>query len=401
MDACHLPGHFDGLGSSLVCGSGAPTKTKKLISLKNHTTKKVAGDAQSQESSCSKAGNSHQTLRSKMLAKGRIKYGSDPDAKPHALETGAGAENDCVSIKHKSDLQLQAKHPTHNGEGHSKQESTQEQKPEPKRTALSEKMVQKRAQVKTERSVERKKRKTMPKGKMDWSRLDIGDIRLDLRGHPIISFDPKTKDHAAIIKILEKKPANKLRKAVMAKLTSEMGRIYHRYLIMRKNANNLARTDAIDPALYARYAGHVAVRCLYQGITPRQLLEYWEEHLSDFANCDLKYPTLSFLSGPHAAEQVASAVFEETGGGKKKWKPGDFKRRKDDSHSFSDTDTLDKRLRRGLVKAGFNVRACDDRYLMTIQQTARTIAKGHKIFVSEPIRGMVEWAVEHLYGDEE
>jgi len=392
MGACNLPGQFAVLDPTCMCGSAPHIAPSGLLSLRNHTPEKVAGVAQFFGNFQKLDKENTQSLRSKMLAKGRIKYGSDTVVASQRSKTETGAKNGVPYREYtSSEIKEQAKDVTHNGEGHSKQESTKEDEPKAKRTELSERLAQKHAAVKAARTKARNDKKKLPQKPMEWEQLD-------LRGHPSISFEPRSKERAAIMEILDRKPKDKRRQAVMKKLISEMGRIYTRFRIMLQKSKNHEPTFKLSPKLRDRYCGLIAVECLYNEITPRQLLEYWQEHVTDFADKDMKYPSLSFLAAPYAAEKVANALFEDTQGGQKKWKPGNFKRHKDDAHSFSDTGSLDKRLRRGLVEAGFDVRACDDRYLMTIQQTAKTIAAGHKLFVSEPIRAMVKWAVTHLYG---
>lgn len=225
--------------------------------------------------------------------------------------------------------------------------------------------------------------------------------QLDLRGHPIISFDAKSKKRKKILEALERKPQSRLRQAIIKKLSSEMGRIYARFRVMLQRSKGNKPTYALSPALQQRYCSEIGIQCLYNGITPRQLLEYWHEHIRDFADGDMKFPPLSFLASPFAAEKVASVLYEHTQGGKDSWHPGDFKRKVESgevAHSFSDTGQLHKNLRRGLERAGFEVGRYSDRHLMTIQVTARSIAKGHKIFVGENMRGMVMWAVDNIFG---
>jgi uncharacterized protein YndB with AHSA1/START domain len=283
-------------------------------------------------------------------------------------------------------------------------------------TPLSVKLAEKALKIKQERKEKRKNKKTVKSWKIDYNLLETDYDKIDRKGDPSISFNPKSPRREKLIAILEastkgkgvtKKMASERKKAKIRteqKLGHEFSRIYTRYRNLVNIARNRESRFAMPPSS-EKYCSKIAVQCIYNEITPRQLLEYWDENIKHFANKTFKhpYPTLTFLSGVYAAEQVAAAVFENTDGGKRKWKSGDFTKTdnsKTASHSFFDVRELDVELKEGLVEAGFEIGAgtkYNDRYLLTIQKTAISIAKGKHIFVTGVMKDMVNWAVENLY----
>ena len=62
------------------------------------------------------------------------------------------------------------------------------------------------------------------------------------------------------------------------------------------------------------------------------------------------------------------------------------------THSFSDTSQLHAELRPLLTREGFDTSALTDRELMTIQSSAKNLAKASKVFVPGPLRAMAESA---------
>lgn len=287
---------------------------------------------------------------------------------------------------------------------------------QPKTTKLSKKMAEKHQEMKKAISEKRKSKEIVKSWKINYELLESDYDKFDSNGDPSISFDPKSPRRDSLLEILEaktkgrgltKKLASERKKAktrTETKLGSEFARIYIRYRNLINSARKRESRFVMAPGS-EKYCAKIAVQCIYNEITPRQLLEYWDENIKHFHPKTFKhpYPTLSFLCGTYASEQVAAALFEKTDGGRKKWKSGDFSRvdsDKTNSHSFFNTSELDNRLKAGLVEAGYEIgpnTKYDDRYLITIQKTAIAIANGKKLFVSGAMRGMVRWAVDNLY----
>jgi hypothetical protein len=268
-------------------------------------------------------------------------------------------------------------------------------------TSLSKKLTEKYREIKNIEGEKRTNRKLNAPSSIDYSKLD-------LRGDPAISFDPKSKQRDEIMAILSVKTHGKgakkdrllIKKRVIRKLSSEFARIYRRYRNMIQDVRGLESRFMMPPDS-GKYCGKIAVQCIYNGITPRQLLEYWDENIGNFANgiFTTPYPTLSFLSGIFAAEQVAIALYESTSGIVSKWRTGDFKKADTTTHSFFNIKELDHRLKEGLKKAGYDVGVkYDDRYLLTVQKTAMAIANGKNLFVGGELKKMVKWAIKNLYG---
>lgn len=272
-------------------------------------------------------------------------------------------------------------------------------------TKLSRNLAKRKKKLDAEEKKKRANRKN--------NSIAINYSKLDSKGDPSISFEVRSKRRDELLAILNVKIKGKgakkedkiVRNRTIKKLGKEFGRIYKRYRNMLLDSRGCI-TRFMMPPDSDKYCQKAALQCIYNGITPRQLLEYWDNHINDFANGSFTkpYPPLSFLSSNFASEQVAMALFEETNGGTKKWSVGDFsknsKGNKKDTHSFFDTEQLDRRLRPGLLDAGFELGdKYDNRYLMTVQKTAMAIANGKKIFVSGKLKEMTDWAVDNLYGD--
>lgn len=264
-----------------------------------------------------------------------------------------------------------------------------------KNTPLSNKLSQVKIENQQKKKIGKGEGGKAAKKPFNWEKLEQ-----DLRGNPVVTFEPKPKDRVDMIEVLNRKPRDPERRALYRKLTSEFGRIYARYRrMLQKEAGNQPSYLLPDKER-DRYAGEAAMWCIIKEVTPRQVLEYWAANIRNFADGTMKIVPLSFLSSPANIEQVVCSVMEHTDGGQRKWKPGDFDKAKQSQHvghSFSDVSKLHKGLRRGLIEQGFDVRNCDDRYLMSIQVAAISVAKGHRMFISSAIRDMVVWAAENIY----
>lgn len=278
--------------------------------------------------------------------------------------------------------------------------------PEIKRTKLSEKMAL-NAQIKKD---EAKKQLEINK-KNATGEIDYG--KLDLRGNPAISFDPNSKERKSILALLGIKAHTKgvkveqlqRKEKLIEKLGSEFARIYQRYRNLLLSSKG-RKPVFLLPDTWMKECKNIAVMCVLNAITPRQLLEYWGNRLEHFApgTFPFKFPTLNFLQSSFAIEQAVSAVYESTNGKINTWKPGDFSNnKKEDAHAFFDTNSLDKKLKDGLKKAGFDVGdgsgyRYNDRYLLSVQKTAMAISTGKSLYVGGEMKCMVDWALDNLYG---
>lgn len=211
---------------------------------------------------------------------------------------------------------------------------------------------------------------------------------LDQRGHPSVSFDPHSKERPRLLRILSKSKRDVKRKKLIAKLGVEFSRIYVRY----RRAAEVSQGRPISfsstlPEKEKGYAAEAGVLCIEKGVTPRQVLEYWHEHIGSFAHKGLTIPPLSMLKSSAMIDQVACSNLD----GKKRKKP-----KKKQRNTFAQTNSLDDRLRAGIESLGLDSSEYSDRFLATIQSMADSIRNGNKIFMSPQLRPIVAWAVENL-----
>ena len=240
---------------------------------------------------------------------------------------------------------------------------------------------------------EKDKRKTREKNKLrsnltsssssfDWNRISQDDYKFD--------FDLSDDKREKVIEILERKKKDKRRKLLVAKIGSEFADIYTRYRRLVQESNGNRRNFKIykDELKHAQKTGEW---CILKGIAPIDLLKYWHENISNFANANLQVPPLSFLSSPVNIE-TAICSSEELEMDKSS---------EIETHSYSDISKLHPKLRSGLTSAGFDVQELSDRYLMTVQSGAKTVAAGIDVYIPTSFRGMSHWAAKNLYGWEE
>lgn len=216
----------------------------------------------------------------------------------------------------------------------------------------------------------------------DWDFIEAGRRK----GKPKVTFNPGDERRESWTEILSRSSSDPARKRLTDKLGKEFMRVYTRY---RKQVQ--PRWTPIDEDMKA--AKTAARLCFVKVVTPRQLIEYWHEHVGDFTG--MQFPSLSFLAAPGNVDRVSAIVAL---GGSVKRKPKS-KQVKDAPriHAYSDPHALDSRLRPGLTQAGFDLREFSDRALLTVQSTARARAAGVDMFVSSKMKPMVNWAVENLY----
>lgn len=234
-----------------------------------------------------------------------------------------------------------------------------------------------------------------PKSKQTNQRMDFS--KLDQLGNPVISFDPNSPERAELLEIIGRHKKDKTRKRVLDKIGAEFGRIYVRYRRQAESASKVrAGVFAYEvPDTERQYAVDAGIQCLIKGVTPRRLLEYWHKNIKTFANRGLIIPPLSMLKSPGMVDQVACSAPVEI---KSAFEEDDEPKRKDEIRtSFGDTSRLDERLRRGLDRAGFDTQDYSDRYLLTVQQLAKSVGGGTEVFIPSKLRPMVSWAVDNLY----
>jgi hypothetical protein len=255
-----------------------------------------------------------------------------------------------------------------------------------------EKRKAERSEAERRRANRHKARGTVP-GSIDW-------LRLDQRGEPSVSFEPTVAERKRLIAVLNRKPRDSERKRLMSKVATEFGRIYTRYRRQaeRRTGRSYSEYEVLPDE--RKYAAEAGMWCIQKQVTPRQVLEYWDENIKHFADGSMALPPLSFLRWPANIDRVACSVL---GKGRKHRsahpRPGsEASPKPSGGNSFSELDGLDVRLRPALNDAGFDTVAYNDRYLLGIQFNALAIAEGRRIFMGESrAKRMAVWAAENLY----
>jgi len=252
------------------------------------------------------------------------------------------------------------------------------------------KMRANRSEGKEKKKRDREKRTELAKTRIiDWTKLDQ-------RGAPAITFEPTKAQRQEWITTLKLPNNSTEKRELLAKLGTEFSRIYTRYRKMYEGTRGTLRNYEVFKK-EKRYCRTIGAECIMRHVTPRQLIEYWHANIKDFAgmsNQDL--PSLVFLSGGSNVEKVYLELPKD-----RKWKSGDFikaKQKQSNVHGFSDVTQLDVRIRAGLKAAGFDIRLVSDRYLITIQKAAATLARGKTLFVSSDLKPMVDWVIDNLLG---
>ena len=139
------------------------------------------------------------------------------------------------------------------------------------------------------------------------------------------------------------------------------------------------------------------MECMLRGVTPRQLLEYWDSRMKDFTDGRLALPTLTFLKSPENIDRVITSGFTSKGISVSASGNSEGKLRVSERNSYAETSGLDPRLRPTLERGGFATQAYNDRYLISIQHSAQSWAKGrHMILPEGKMRKMVIWAARIL-----
>ncbi len=229
---------------------------------------------------------------------------------------------------------------------------------------------------------------------IDWSKLDQV-------GRPVVSFDPFNAERARLVRILQRDSRDRTRMEIVRKLGVEFSRIYERYRrdAERRKTKQTYSNYTVQGDREHKFCEEAAIQCVLRSVTPRQVLEYWDRHVSDYSNGEMVIPPLGFLKSASAVDRVATsslgtvAKLAKLKGGVEipKLKP-------QNRNTFSGTDGLDIRLRGTLEAAGIPTQVYNDRYLLTIQHNALAIAKGKSIFIAEGrMRKMVMHVANTLY----
>ena len=241
-----------------------------------------------------------------------------------------------------------------------------------------DKLKSKVKQEKDKRKIREKSKLSCNPNSFDWNRINQDNCKFDFE----MSDNKKDK----VIEILERNKKDKERKSLVANIGLEFADIYTRYrrLVQENKGNKRNFKIYKDELKHAQKAGEY---CVLKGVAPIDLLKYWHDNISDFANANLKVPPLSFLSSPANIETVVCSSDKvelnesaEVG-----------------AHSFSDVSKLHPKVRSGLTSAGIDVQEHSDRFLLTAQIAAESIAGGHQLYMSSHLRKMATWIAENLY----
>src|SRR5690606_5038559 len=249
---------------------------------------------------------------------------------------------------------------------------------------------------------ERRKATGQTSKKFEWSKLD-------LLGNPVVSFDPNHPNRKQFMEVLAMPAKSSAQVKLVRKLGSEVSRIYERY--RREAERNLGRSysEYTVPEPHRRHCADAAVNCMLRGVTPRQLLEYWDSRVKDCTDGSLVIPSLTFLKSPSNIDRVVVSNLGKSGfsggvegraGGRAGARPVELPRVNPlVRNPYSNTPGLDARLRPALERAGFRTQAFNDRYLLSIQLQAMGIASGKNIFLAKgKFRDMVLHAAREVYG---
>lgn len=227
-------------------------------------------------------------------------------------------------------------------------------------------------------------------GTIDW-------VSLDKLEDPVVTFDPSSRRHELLISILERPKNDKFRIAVEEKLTTEFCRIYTRY---RREAERRRKgTSSYNIASEERrYAKEAAIMCLRKGVTPRQLLQYWDANIGSFAQRDMVLPPLSFLKAPANIDRVACSTLAEVTAGVAPPPAAGVKPA--GGNSYAAQGRLHPQLRRVLEQGGYPTQSYNDKFMLTVQHNAELLAAGTSVFLpAGKAKDMAVFASEVLYAD--
>lgn len=234
-------------------------------------------------------------------------------------------------------------------------------------------------------------------------RQPIDWAKLDQVGRPVVSFDPFSPERPRMLKVLKRDARDRTRSEIVRKLGVEFSRIYERY---RRDAER--RRTGMNSMLYEvqgdkerKACEEAAIQCILRSVTPRQVLEYWDKNIKDYTGGNMVIPPLTFLKSASAIDRVAASALGTVSKLEKLKSAPVSKLRPQNRNTFSGTDGLDIRIRPTLERLGFKTQAYNDRYLLSIQHNALSIAAGKSIFLAEGrMRDFVMAVVGELYTGE-
>jgi len=225
-------------------------------------------------------------------------------------------------------------------------------------------------------------------GTIDW-------VQLDRYEDPVLTFDPGSRRHPLFLAILDRPKSDKSRQALVDKIATEFSRIYTRYRREAERRRKLVSTYNVS-AEERRYAEEAGIMCLRKGVTPRQLLQYWDANIGNFAQRDMVLPPLSFLKSPANIDRVACSSMSApapTSAAVSAESP-----KPPAGNSYTAMGQLHPELRKTLEQGGFKTQAYNDRYLLTLQHNAELLAKGTKVFMAAgKAKEMAEFVAEVLF----
>jgi hypothetical protein len=265
------------------------------------------------------------------------------------------------------------------------------------RNARDNRKAEKSKQLK----IAREKPEVSPAARAERLRSENGTLVpvrvLDMYGDPAVSFELKDKRRPGWLEILAGSKKAAAYKSLVKKLGSAFSRIYERY---RREAERQIKGKAYYTMFDTerKKCEVVGVLCVMKGVTPSALIEYWDRNIKHFADGSLLIPPLTLLASPSNVDAVAVSSLAARKTRRDLDKPTPVAKR----NSFSDVDGLDRRLRPGLERAGFSTQAYNDRYLLTVQHNAISLAKGvDLVLAGGKMRRMCEWAAKNLFQMEE
>lgn len=256
-------------------------------------------------------------------------------------------------------------------------------------------------QIRKKRQEDNKQFKTTTKLRL--LRQPIDWAKLDQVGRPVVSFDPFSPERPRMLKVLKRDARDRTRSEIVRKLGVEFSRIYERY---RRDAER--RRTGMNSMLYEvqgdkerKACEEAAIQCILRSVTPRQVLEYWDKNIKDYTGGNMVIPPLTFLKSASAIDRVAASALGTVSKLEKLKSAPVSKLRPQNRNTFSGTDGLDIRIRPTLERLGFKTQAYNDRYLLSIQHNALSIAAGKSIFLAEGrMRDFVMAIVGELYTGE-
>jgi hypothetical protein len=207
--------------------------------------------------------------------------------------------------------------------------------------------------------------------KISWEQVGEGVLNDTVKGSA-------TWDHWRAV--MARGPKDPERRSLLNMLGSEMELLYGRYRRGVERREGKVGTFVIFGG-EKRHARTVAEHCVMRDVHPVELLKYWDENIGNFT--DQRYPTLAFLKGAHAVEQLAGAKSTKEKAPK-------------DGNSYSDIEGLHPKFRRRLEEAGYRTQLYSDRHLVSVQYMASLKHRGKSFFIDgADLRRMVMWAAKH------